>query len=144
MKKTCTKCKIDKNIDQFRKRSKSKDGHESSCKDCRRAYDNSSYASNEDRKLQIRQSAARQRIARAKWYREILSERCCIDCGQNDPELIEFDHVSGKKVSGVAIMVHNGAPVSAIMEEIDKCVVRCLYCHRKKSIRTLGWYASLV
>ena len=29
---------------------------------------------------------------------------------------------------------------SVILEEIDKCVVRCLYCHRKRTATQFGWW----
>jgi hypothetical protein len=37
--KTCSKCKQDKDIEQFNKKKASKDGHDSMCKQCQHKYD---------------------------------------------------------------------------------------------------------
>lgn len=42
--KTCTKCQTEKPIDEFGILKKSKDGHNSMCSDCKRAYDRDSKA----------------------------------------------------------------------------------------------------
>ena len=39
MTKTCSKCKQDKDIEQFNKKKASKDGHDSVCKHCQHLYD---------------------------------------------------------------------------------------------------------
>jgi hypothetical protein len=71
-----------------------------------------------------------------------LSTHPCADCGEADPVVLEFDHVYGDKVERIAEMVnHRGW--AAIAAEIDKCVVRCANCHRRKTAVDLGWYAHL-
>lgn len=47
--KLCNKCKTDKPFDDFPKRSKSKDGLHTQCKDCQSAYHREHYAANIDR-----------------------------------------------------------------------------------------------
>jgi 5-methylcytosine-specific restriction endonuclease McrA len=47
--KTCTKCKIEKQYDQYRRDSKSKDGFRSNCKDCSAKAGAAYYAANKER-----------------------------------------------------------------------------------------------
>ena len=54
----------------------------------------------------------------------------CADCGMRNPVCLEFDHVSGDKISAVATMVSNKASWRKIKTEIRKCDVRCSNCHR--------------
>lgn len=55
----------------------------------------------------------------------------CVDCGINDPDVMEFDHVHGKKVIDVSAAVNQGFAWDLVLEEISKCEARCGNCHRK-------------
>lgn len=142
--KTCVRCQSSKELSDFRKSSRSKDGYEAACKACRRAYDNQTYLISDDRRQAIRKSNENRRLALSKQVRAYLESHPCVDCGLSDPELLEFDHVRGTKVAGVGQLVSAVVSWSKIQAEIDKCEVRCLHCHRKRTISQLGWYASLV
>ena len=61
-------------------------------------------------------------------------EKGCSVCGYNEiPQALEFDHIDrSKKKFGM-----NKAwkyKWSTIMEELEKCVVLCANCHRKKTV----------
>lgn len=74
---------------------------------------------------------------RRKWAREFVSRvkaiLSCVDCGEPDPIVLEFDHVRGKKVRNIADMVNNSYSIDSIKKEIRKCEVRCANCHRRKT-----------
>lgn len=144
MEKTCTRCKETKPLTEFRKNSRQEDGHEVACKACRKKYDNETYKTDPIRRKAIRESNDRRRLELMIKYRAYLNEHPCVDCGQVDPELLECDHVRGDKFKGVGELVRICASWKTILEEIAKCEVRCLYCHRKRTIKQLGWYALLV
>src|SRR5690242_19712209 len=59
-----------------------------------------------------------------------LSEHPCVDCRYSDPRALEFDHVRGQKVFEISLGVVSGVPLPVLMEEIEKCDVRCANCHR--------------
>tara|TARA_R110000824_G_scaffold78261_1_gene197681 strand:+ start:72 stop:434 length:363 start_codon:yes stop_codon:yes gene_type:complete len=54
----------------------------------------------------------------------------CVDCGESNPIVLEFDHVRGKKKMCVSNMISQSYSFKTIQEEIDKCEVRCANCHR--------------
>ena len=67
----------------------------------------------------------------------------CIDCGQTDIRVLEFDHVRGEKSNNIARMVGEGFSWSSIEAEIAKCEVRCANCHRIKTNERSGWWRHL-
>ena len=60
-------------------------------------------------------------------------ESGCVDCGYNDdPVALDFDHVRGEKLFGVGD-TRKGRALHLMVEEAEKCVVRCANCHRIKT-----------
>ena len=54
----------------------------------------------------------------------------CVDCGEDNTIVLEFDHVRGVKKSNVSDMANQSYSFKTIQKEIDKCEVRCANCHR--------------
>ena len=69
-----------------------------------------------------------------------LSCHPCIDCGQTDIRVLEFDHVRGDKANNIARMIGEGFSWSTIEAEIAKCEVRCANCHRIKTNERSSWW----
>lgn len=69
-----------------------------------------------------------------------LSNHGCVDCGETDPVVLDFDHVTGSKITELSKMAHDVKPMSVIQAEIEKCQVRCSNCHRKKTAKEQNWY----
>ena len=54
----------------------------------------------------------------------------CIDCGEDNPLVLDFDHVRGIKIKCISNMVRNSYSIDTIQKEMNKCEVRCSNCHR--------------
>ncbi len=81
-------------------------------------------------------NAARYRKTRRDRVDEIKLASGCVDCGYNDnARALHFDHINGKKVAAVSMLVTNRVPWEVIEEEILKCEVRCANCHSIKTWR---------
>lgn len=82
--------------------------------------------------------------AAKKFVLEYLLDHPCVDCGESDPIVLDFDHVRGVKVCDVSRMTSTGYRCWRIKEEIEKCEVRCANCHRRVHAkrRTYGQYTS--
>lgn len=139
MTKICSSCLVEKDIADFRKRSASKDGLSGSCKDCKRAYDNKYYLENQSRKDDIRRSNINRRMALRTNVLVYLLKHPCVDCGEPDPIVLDFDH-QDDKVSNVSTMIRDVLAWDTIEREIAKCEVRCANCHRRKTATDFGWW----
>jgi hypothetical protein len=67
-------------------------------------------------------------------YQYLLSHPC-VDCGETNPVILEFDHVRGSKsfAPTTGPLSHN---VNAMLAEIAKCDVRCTNCHKRRTARS--------
>jgi hypothetical protein len=66
-----------------------------------------------------------------------LAENHCVDCGESDPVVLEFDHQRDKDFAiSKAVPMRIGK--KRLAAEIAKCVVRCANCHRRKTYRERG------
>lgn len=73
-------------------------------------------------------------VARNKEYiNSVLEKSSCVDCGCTDREALEFDHVRGVKKNNVSDLVRNGCSLKTVRAEIEKCDIRCVLCHRKRT-----------
>lgn len=140
MTKTCYTCKSEKPVSEFQKRSSSKDGFAGTCKECKRSYDNSHYKANPSRRTYIKENS-KKRIQEVKaWMWEYLNNHVCVDCGESDPIVLEFDHREDKEANLGAVINVWGLP--RIKREVAKCDVRCANCHRRKTAAQFGWWKS--
>lgn len=69
---------------------------------------------------------------------EYFSCHPCVDCGQTDIRVLDFDHVKGKKSNDISKMISIGCSWSTIEAEIAKCEVRCANCHRIRESKKNG------
>ncbi len=142
--KHCNGCAKSVPIEDFYWKFKSRGIRQSRCKRCAATYKHENYIANRTRivtRLRVSNLAAvtenRQRI----W--DYLIEHPCVDCGERDPIVLEFDHVRGEK--SFTIGSASRAPISwtKIIAEIAKCDVRCANCHRRKTAKQFGWYKHI-
>jgi hypothetical protein len=138
--KICSTCNSNKPVLDFGKKSNAKDGLQSNCKICQRLKVNQHYSKN----LQYYKdkAAIRDKVTAAK-HRELLikylAEHPCVDCGNQDIEVLQFDHLDrSTKLDEISNMLKGST--KKLLEELDKCAVRCANCHIKRTRRQLGWW----
>ncbi len=70
---------------------------------------------------------------------QYLATKECIDCGEKDPVVLEFDHVDrAAKTKGVARLLSGHHSWKRLLQEIEKCEIRCANCHRRKTYVQFG------
>lgn len=134
--KTCNTCKELKPLEDFQKRATNKDGRTGKCKLCKRKYDNEHYASHPQRRVEIRESNSKRVKIIQDWIRDYLAINHCVDCGESDLIVLEFDHRGNKEFNVSSMM--RGHSLENVKKEVAKCDVRCANCHRRKTAATLG------
>jgi hypothetical protein len=134
----CGRCGEIKPAEEFAWRRKSVGQRHNYCRPCHAAYHRAHYLANKQR--YIDQAQANKRRARREKTEQLLAyfaTHPCIDCGETDPLVLEFDHVSDDKSFAVARAMSDRA-WAAILDEIAKCEVVCANCHRRRTYRRRG------
>ena len=138
--KKCFKCQETKPLSEFSKNKGRKDGHNPMCKSCMREYDKTRFANMGKPERQKRNKARTERSRRNSKFRyDYLLRHPCVDCGETDPIVLEFDHVRGEKKINLSDM-DGSYSIKLIEEEIAKCEVRCANCHKRKTAKQFGYY----
>jgi hypothetical protein len=142
---TCTKCGSDKEEAEFNWRSRPLNIRQRQCRTCTREMLHKHYERN---KPYYKEKAHRQRTNPGKLrvkcfvYKYLLSHPC-VDCGELDPVVLEFDHRDPSlKVVEISNMMRVRDELQ-VMTEIAKCDVRCANCHRRRTAKQNHWYANL-
>lgn len=55
----------------------------------------------------------------------------CVDCGERDLDVLQFDHVRGAKKFTIA----SNRSIARVRDEIAKCEVVCANCHSRRTAR---------
>lgn len=115
------------------------------CKSCHKDYRRRHYLKNKKKYIDKarRWSAENKRKMRMFAVGE-LRKRGCIDCGNKDIRVLDFDHREGcKRVFSVAVGINSkGQSFERVVKEIAKCDVRCANCRRIKTAERLGYWSS--
>lgn len=132
--KVCPVCGVWKPLEEFHRKRSSRDGRQSRCRPCNIAGQIRVHAENGDLcRDRIRRRATRLRDRNRALVVGYLLEHPCVDCGEDDPVVLDFDHVRGIKVANVSFLVFRLKDWSVILEEIAKCDVVCADCHRRRT-----------
>ena len=132
----CTKRGHDKPPSEFHKQ---RGGSFPWCKACRKDYDREYHKSRWESGIKQKEIAAR--VERNhQVIRDWVLAHPCVDCGETDPIVLEFDH-QGDKRANVSEMVR-WASVETLQEEFDKCEVVCANCHRRRTSEAFGWWVD--
>src|SRR5687767_10349609 len=102
-KRVCTGCNLSKEIAEFPFRNKTRGTRHSYCLMCGRGASKTHYANNVQyyvKKAHVRRKELSDEL-NGKLY-EYLEKHACVDCGESDPVVLEFDHVRGRKSYNVS------------------------------------------
>lgn len=138
--KICSSCQQTLSLCLFNRKMSSSDGYQYICKDCSKLKNKSYYQDNKEvRKQKLKNNREFLNSLAKKYIIEQLSSGC-VDCGEKDIIVLEFDHVSDIKEYNIAVMINHGYSVNTIAKELAKCEVRCANCHRRKTAKDFNWY----
>jgi len=138
--KKCSKCHEVKDTIEYNKHKKTKDGLQTYCKVCSRLKNTSYYKNNKDKQISLINKGRRDRKERnRRFIFDYLLKNSCIDCGENDPRVLEFDHRENK-TANVSDLLKRVTSLEKIQEEVKKCDVRCANCHRRKTSIDFNWF----
>jgi len=99
--KVCRTCKQEKSEADFYALRKNKDGLHNECKPCFNLRSKLKYNTDESARERKKKNSKDARKERLNYIWNFLKENPCVDCGQTDIRVLEFDHVVGEKVMGV-------------------------------------------
>jgi hypothetical protein len=140
MYKSCTKCFIEKPIEEFPWKNRLLDKRHAVCKEYTAQRSKRLYSENKQDQIdRVRINKQRYRQIARDFAWEYLSTHPCSQCGESDPIVLEFHHVGGKDTE-VSRLISNGASVDVIKAEVIRCVVLCASCHRRITAKEQGWY----
>lgn len=144
--KQCTICKKLKSSNDFNKKQTSKDGFQPACRSCNAAHSRAYYQRNLEKHRKVTTQRKRLSIEQNKRrLLDFLSRNPCVDCGEADVRVLEFDHmINFTKKSNVSDMLRNGSSWGSILVEIQKCEVVCANHHRIRRYERLGSYRNLL
>ena len=138
--KHCPGCDSDLELHAFAWKHMAKGIRQTWCKKCLKEANSVHYLNNN----QLYKSRATERNGRVRAdnRQQILNyliAHPCVDCGNTDIRVLDFDHVYGKKSKNISEMIQSSS-WEAIESEIAKCEVRCANCHRIKTMERGRWW----
>lgn len=127
----CGRCRNDLPLSAFN--NSSEFGRQGYCRECQRAW----YRAHRGQHVaNVNANSKRYRDRYRAFVLEYLREHPCIDCGEPDRDVLEFDHVRGKNRT---VSRMTTAPLELLIAEIELCEVRCVNCHMRRTADQFGW-----
>lgn len=133
--KLCSRCKEAKEEDCFNWKNRQNGVRHGHCRECQKKYQKAYYWS-EAHDHYVAQNVENKRRRRNELKAQIkqyLEQHPCVDCGESDIRVLQFDHVRGVKKDAVTAMIQHCWSMELIQEEIAKCEVRCANCHMRRT-----------
>src|SRR6266566_4177841 len=132
--RACTKCGELKPLNAFPPVRRGEPELQSWCRACFAETNAQNYRKNHEReKARLVRQVAEKRILIQEELVAYLANHPCVDCGEADIVVLEFDHI-GDKLGNISTLANGGRSWKRILAEIAKCEVRCANCHRLKTL----------
>jgi hypothetical protein len=133
----CNRCGDLKPVAEFAWKQKSRGQRLKHCRACQARYHRKHYEQHRDQYIARAARRTQGLVAeRARYLIKLFRERPCVDCGESDPLVLEFDHVADKNFS-IARGLRSRS-WEAVLKEMAKCDVVCANCHRRRTALRAG------
>lgn len=139
--KKCRKCLKTYSVEFFNLRNRKMGVRRTICKLCSRSETKRHY---ENHKQYYKNKAKSHDEKTRKQNHDIVFQHLlmypCVDCGESDPVVLEFDHVRGSKKFDISWGIINVTKSEKLIEEMNKCEIRCANCHKRKTTKQFKWW----
>lgn len=135
----CPKCDQTKSPGEFNKGAK-KHGTQTYCRECQKEYEKTYWHSRKDRHPKWHKKKQERKWNYTRFLIEYLLKNPCVDCGESDPLVLQFDHIRGEKKFNISEAVGESFSLERIKAEIEKCEIRCANCHTIKTAYENGYW----
>ena len=137
----CCTCGENKPLDQFALKNRKRGTRSTKCRACQRAYSREHYRRNRPTYLE---RAARRRKSEREHCRQLvfdhLATHACVDCGETDPVVLDFDHRDAGTKRATVSRLASQLSRAQLVVEISRCDVRCANCHRRRTAGQFNWW----
>ena len=120
--KACKRCKKVKPITEYSKAGSRQDGMQPWCKPCVKLRDHERYSQDKNKH---RSWNVKRRDRYYDMLTKYLEKHPCVDCGEADPIVLEFDHRDPTIKDGEVTKMIGVAAWEKVLEEMAKCDVVC-------------------
>lgn len=142
--KTCSKCNVEKDGDEFRWQNKLKGIKSPWCKSCFSEYEKEKWKTSKSRRISNKEKREIRGDRNCEFIWNFLLTNPCMDCGESNPIVLDFDHKNPKeKFKNISDMRRSAYSLEKIKEEIDKCEVVCANCHRIRTSTQFNFYKNM-
>ena len=139
--KRCCRCGEYKELAEFNFKNRATGVLHTFCRGCQHAWNRAHYQRNKATYIaNARRNTAVYQSENLRRLMDYLLKHPCIDCGERDPVVLDFDHRDpSMKRMEVSVLLQRAAGWSTIETEIAKCDVRCANCHRRRTAIQRGY-----
>jgi hypothetical protein len=110
------------------------------CKTCQNNYGQAHYQTHRAAYIKMaRLRNAEQSRINAEFLIDYMEHHPCVDCGETDIVVLQFDHQRDKVLS-VSVLSREGHSLEKVKREVAKCEVVCANCHTRRTAKQFGWY----
>ena len=126
--KRCSQCNKPQPLKNFHKAARQSDGLRPECRICH----------NEKKKIAERIRSAIMKL----WF----EGKQCVDCGETDVRVLQNDHIENNKShwntgTNIRCLMQNSTP--NIVDELKKCEIVCIHCHRLRTFQRLEEHKTI-
>lgn len=143
--RTCRSCRVTQPSSEFALKNRKTGCRSTLCRACQRLYSRRHYRQHRPTYLdKAQRQRHRDRDLFAAYFLSFFRSHPCVDCGLNDPLVLDFDHREASEKLATVSAFARGQDMSGLLAEIAKCDVRCANCHRRRTARQFGWTRLLM